>query len=87
MESVEAPVAYVTYAKVVKVEEKFAQEYDVGYGATAKFHKVSKGWFVLFTGSWEMIHVGPTKPDLRFGDQIKITIQKVANAKALKAPV
>lgn len=62
---------------VTAIEERKERRYLSGFGEDTKFTEVSLGWFLFLAGSYEAIHVGMGKPDLRVGDKMKITIEKV----------
>lgn len=32
------------------------------------------GWFVCLEGSWEKLHIGPDKPDLKIGQKVEVTL-------------
>lgn len=74
MEPLEATVIFTT---IVNIEERFRTEYVSGYGSATVFNQVSLGWFILYEGSWEAIHVGYDKPSWKVGDKVKITMEKV----------
>lgn len=65
---------YVFNTTVASVTEEFK---DVLRAGTTEYDKVSLGWFVLLTGSWEKLYVGQEEPGLKRGDLIKVTIEKV----------
>lgn len=77
MESAQAKVRYVIPTKVVAVEERFKDVYVSGFGDKAVFERRSLGHFAFLRGSYEALHVGYEKPDLKPGDEIKISIEKV----------
>lgn len=62
---------------ITAIEEHKQQDYVSGVGDSATFKERSLGWFLFLQGSHEAIHVGMEKPDLRVGDKMKITIEKV----------
>lgn len=62
---------------ITAIEERKDRRYLSGIGDEAVFTDISLGWFLFLTGSHEAIHVGMEKPDLRVGDKMKITIEKV----------
>ena len=37
----------------------------------------SLGWWVRFEGSGEAFYISDTEPDLKAGDKVKITLEKV----------
>jgi hypothetical protein len=65
-------------AKVMAVWEAKAQVWVGGVGPEAKFAEQSQGWFVLFSGSYEALYAGPTKPTITVGDEVEILICKKA---------
>lgn len=69
-------IKYLIRTKVIEVREQFDREYISGHGYDAKFGQKSRGWFVYFQGSYEALHVGAEKPDLKEGDDILITIER-----------
>lgn len=96
MEPVEAAITkipvmtwYTIYAKVVSIREEFEpireidrQKEAAGIGGELlKSKGRSLGWFVVFEGSREAIHMGYEKPDIEAGDEFKITFKKVNHAK------
>lgn len=64
-------------ATITAIEERKSRDYVSGVGETAVFQEISLGWSLFLTGSHEAIHVGMDKPDLKVGDKMKITIEKV----------
>lgn len=62
--------------KVLKVEERFVQKYVSGYGPDTVMESLSLGWYAWFSGSYESLYLGETKPDLAAGDTINISITK-----------
>lgn len=44
-------------------------------GGTAIMTKEDLGWFVCFDGSWEQLHLGSEKPNLKVGQLVEITIE------------
>lgn len=80
-------VKYVVYTNVVRIEERKARDYVKGFGGNAEFLERSLGWFMFLAGSYEAIYIGPTKPDFKFNDRIKITFERAPDAKAKQSPV
>lgn len=80
MESAEAPIRYVTYSKVLDVAQRVTKQWKYGAGDDAIFEEKSLGYYALFEGSFEAIHLGHEPPTLRVGDRVKITFEKVPNA-------
>lgn len=86
MESAEAPLRVlktnlVFYTEVVDVKEHFRDRWINGVGDDAVFEQVSVGWFMYLLGSHEAIHIGSSGDWAKPGDQVKITFEKVNNAK------
>lgn len=69
-------IRYVFHTEVTQIEERFKPVWKGGVGVAAAFDQVSLGWFAYLKGSYEMLHVGDTKPELKVGDKIKVTIEK-----------
>lgn len=63
--------------RVVKIEEKFERRWVHGVADKAEFKDVSLGWFVTYEGSHESLHAGSTKPNLKVGDRVLITQEKL----------
>lgn len=78
---------YVINTKVVKVEEKFDTIHVSGFGANVVQRQESKGWFVYLQGSYEALHLGYEKPAFAHGDAVRITFEKMDNAKPQQSPV
>lgn len=80
MESTEAALTrYTTYSRVLAVEERSRREWISGVGDKATFRDVSTGFFVLFEGSYEAIHLGFEPPAFAVGDKVKISFEKVTD--------
>ena len=62
---------------VRSVVEHFEKVHVSGSGADAVFKSVSRGWFVAFDGSYEANHFGETEPDLKVGDIVRISYEKL----------
>lgn len=77
MESAQAKVVHTFFSHVHAVEEKFNKLWVCGVGENAVFKDVSRGWFVLYTNSWEWLYIGTEKPSFKVGDRVKITQEKV----------
>lgn len=73
----ETTMRYVINSKVANIEEHKVPCYISGFGDTALFHEVSRGWFLYLEGSHEALHVGMEKPELVKGDRVRITLEKV----------
>lgn len=77
MESAKASVVrYVIHTKVIDVRERIREQFIWGSNPVA-FEKVSLGYFALFEGSHEALHLGYEPPEIAVGDTIKITFEKV----------
>lgn len=63
-------------ATVVSVTEHKSKRYVSGVGDAAVFEEVSAGWFVRISES-SAIGVGATRPDLKPGDTVLLTMEKV----------
>lgn len=61
-------------AKVQSVKENLSKKWIGGFGETARFDEVSKGWFVCLEGSHEAIYAGPSKPNIQVGDLANVSI-------------
>lgn len=44
-------------------------------GGQAVLDKENLGWYVGFEGSWERLYYGISKPDLKVGQLVEITIE------------
>lgn len=79
MESLKTPlkVNYVVYTKVLKVEHRYRKTYLSGFGDTAEFVDIDKGWYVHFDGSYEALSFGMIEPQFKRGDNVRITFEKV----------
>lgn len=64
-----------TIAKIV--EERFESKHVTGYGNTAVFKNVSRGWFIVLDGWPSALWLGNEKPAISSGDQVEITIARV----------
>lgn len=69
---------YLIHTTVVEVNEIFRKEHVRGAGPEAEFRDVSRGWFAILEGSYEALHLGMEKPELKAGDKIELRIRKVA---------
>lgn len=70
---------FVTFSKVIKVEERFRKRYIKGVGDKAEFETESLGFFLWMKGSHEAMHLGFEDPGFNVGNKLKITIEKVQN--------
>ena len=79
MEPVKAEIneRFIIHTSVIAIEERKDHKYVSGFGPDTVFADVSRGYFVTLEGSYESLGVGMEKPDLRVGDKMKITIEKV----------
>lgn len=77
MESAEAKVRYVIHSTVKEVERLDRDVYCGGLGKDAIYAKENLGWFLWLEGSHEKIFLDrDSKPDVKVGDKIRITIEK-----------
>ena len=83
MESVEAKVRYVIYSSVVSVEE---HKRIVSVSKDGVAIEETLGWFVHIQGSFEALFLSLEEPNLKSGDEIRITLEK-ANAKPQQPPI
>ena len=83
----ETKIIYVINTEVLKISEEFARMYTSGFGESATFNKVSKGWFASFAGSYEALHLGYKEPEWKVGDKIRITFEKVNDDLPNQPPV
>lgn len=81
MEPIETKIV-IPAVKAVKVQEKIEQVHVSGVGPDTVFKEVSRGWFMYLVGSWEGLYVGEVKPAFAHGDTVRITFEKVEDAKA-----
>ena len=70
-------IKYVMFTTVVDVTQHVEQKWKGGVGEKAVFEPIPRGYYVHMEGSYEALHVGPEMPDIRTGDRIKITVEKV----------
>ncbi len=68
---------FVLVDKVKKVAEKFARRWVGGSGKEAEFEEDSHGWYAELNANPMSIYLGRSKPGLKSGDTIRITIEKV----------
>ncbi len=89
MEPAQEPVrlVYSVYTTVLKVEEQFRSVYQSGYGSGAIFAAETKGWFMHLNGSYEAIHMGFEEPKFKQGDKIRVTFERIEDAKPSQPPV
>jgi len=64
-------------ARAIRVEKRTRSIYVSGIGKDAEFFNQDLGWWLLITGSHEAIYLGEEQPDIKEGDKIKITLEKV----------
>lgn len=72
-----ASVKYATFAKVIDVRERTIKKWKCGVKDDAQFVEQNLGYYALFEGSFEAIHLGMEPPALQVGDTVKITFEKV----------
>lgn len=68
---------FLIKTKVLKIEELFDERYVKGVGKDVVFAKTSKGFFVLFEGSYEKLYLGMERPELQEGDRVRIIIENM----------
>jgi hypothetical protein len=68
---------YAFTSTVISVDEKFHTNRVVMIEGKPQEEKESLGWFVRITES-SAICVGGERPDIKKGDKVKITLEKVA---------
>jgi hypothetical protein len=68
----------ISYEMVKSVEQRTRQEWCGGVGKEAKFCFVSEGWWVCFASCPGSMYVGHAEPELKAGDKIKISLEKVS---------
>ncbi len=61
-----AKTRYIFHETILNIEEKF----DLSPKAN------SIGWYVQLEGSGESFFISETRPDLKAGDRVKITLEK-----------
>lgn len=64
---------------VANVEKRTRSVWLGGVGKDAVFKSVSLGWFVRFHDSQEALFCGFEEPDIKVGDEYKITFEKRTN--------
>lgn len=69
------PVAIVVLT-VSSVEERTYRVHLSGYGDTATFEERTRGWWVVFLENHLAVHVGPERPALEVGDQLRLTLER-----------
>lgn len=76
MESTQEPVTvYVIMTTVVDIREIFVQRHVSGAGPDTVFESRSLGWFLFLDGSNEGLHLGSSRPSLKVGDRVKISLE------------
>lgn len=68
---------YIFETKVKQIYEQKDKRHISGFGSDAVFEDISRGWFALLEGSWEALHLGKDKPELKPGDKIKVIIERI----------
>jgi hypothetical protein len=69
---------YIIKTRVARLERVTNKVYVNGVGAEAVFREEPVGWFVHLTGSRESLLIDVDRqPELKVGDEVKITIEKV----------
>lgn len=69
------PIA-ITVLTVSRVEERTYRVHLSGYGDTATFEERTRGWWTVFLENHMAVYVGPTKPALEVGDQLRLTLER-----------
>lgn len=83
MESVEAKVIerFVIETKVKRLENVERQIRSFIKDNNTITERENMGWYVQFEGSWESLSLGMEKPAWTPGDKIKITMERILDAK------
>lgn len=81
MEPIRDKVAYTIYTSVDKVFQHKHRIYRGGLGKDAVYEEVPAGWYIHLAGSREALFLGMMQPELEQFDQVKITIERIDNAK------
>jgi hypothetical protein len=68
---------FVMLDTVKLVEEKIAKQWLRGVGPEAKFADNSEGWYATFSSCPASMYLGASKPGLRAGDRVRLTMEKV----------
>lgn len=72
-----ARIRVVSYGTVKVLEERIAKQHVRGAGNDAEFRERSEGWYATLHEWPAAIHFGDERPDLKIGDRVKITVEKV----------
>jgi hypothetical protein len=68
---------FVMVDRVRRVEEKIARQWIRGSGPKAEFREGSEGWWAIFESCPASMYLGTTRPELKAGDAVRITLEKV----------
>lgn len=68
---------YVMEDVVKEVKEKVARKWIRGSGNDAVFEDDSEGWYAVFRSCPASVHLGPELPDLKAGDRVRLTLEKM----------
>jgi hypothetical protein len=68
---------FVMLDVVARIEEKIARQWVSGTGQDAVFRDASEGWWAIFRSCPASMYLGTTKPGLRAGNRVRITLEKV----------
>jgi hypothetical protein len=81
MESVEAPINihYIIETHVLSVTHEHRTVRTVKGTKPDEWvtEREDMGWYVRFEGSYERMYFGPIEPDVRVGDPVRITIERL----------
>ena len=69
------------YAFPTKVVKVFRHQPIIrSYKVVDEVHNITEdcGWFVRLEGSYESLFLGMEEPELKAGDRIKVTLEKVS---------
>lgn len=80
-EVVPPPVRFVINTTVKRLENIEKQIRSFMQDNNTITERENLGWFVQFEGSWESLSLGKEKPGWATGDKIKITMEKIYDAK------
>jgi hypothetical protein len=72
---------YILNTSIIDVKEQFKQSHIRGSGKDAEFEQVSLGWFILIDGVCTWLFLSHEEPEFKPGDEVRITIEKVNDAK------
>lgn len=72
---------YIISSYATKVEQHRIKQYISGVGSSTQFSERDAGWFLYMEGSHEAVYLGDEMPEIRPGDKIEITIERVSDDK------